>query len=307
MTNVITWQGRVLSITRRTATIASCDDTAVTTSLTLPARHAGLMVGDQLVLKGELSAAEILSVAPRSRVLMRAYENKTKAIASHIDHLYIVTAPPPLYNLHFIDRAIAAARSANIPVSIVLNKSDILVDNHVTDQLLAPYRKVVTATLETSALSAEGAAPLRSAIENAHDHWVLLCGISGVGKSSLLNQLVSQATRATQEVSRKTGQGRQTTTQALAHQYTRADGSSLYIVDAPGLQNFGLSHLTREEVVHGFPDFTEPSANCRFIDCRHLQERECGVTSAIAAGSIAASRYESYLNILAELERTKKY
>jgi ribosome biogenesis GTPase len=132
-----------------------------------------------------------------------------------------------------------------------------------------------------------------------------LCGVSGVGKSTILNRLVPDAQARTGAVSDRTGQGKQTTTQPRAFLY--GTGGDKAIIDFPGVQFFGLSHETPQAITKAFPEFLAAAHGCRYADCRHLQEPECAVRTAIEAGTIASWRYDSYRQILQEIEDAREY
>jgi ribosome biogenesis GTPase len=136
---------------------------------------------------------------------------------------------------------------------------------------------------------------------------VALCGVSGVGKSTILNRLVPGAAARTGEVSEKTGQGRQTTSQPRGFLYSSDDGCRRIIIDFPGVGFFGLSHVERERVAGAFDEFGLYAPRCRFINCRHLQEPECAVRQAVESGEIAPWRYNSYIQILDEIEEAREY
>jgi ribosome biogenesis GTPase len=134
-----------------------------------------------------------------------------------------------------------------------------------------------------------------------------LCGVSGVGKSSILNALIPGTRTRTGEVSEKTGQGKQTTSQPRGFLFAGTAADHKVVIDLPGVQFFGLAHLTSQDVSVAFQEIVNAAQGCRFRDCRHIKEKECAVRDAVEQGTIAAWRYHSYLQILDEIEEAKEY
>ena len=128
-----------------------------------------------------------------------------------------------------------------------------------------------------------------------------------MGKSSILNALVPGARTRIGEVSERTGQGKQTTTQPRGFLYTSRTEATKIIIDLPGVQFFGLSHLTQLDVGQAFQEIAQAASGCKFRDCAHVKERSCAVRDAVASGAIARWRYQSYLQILEEIEEAKEY
>jgi len=245
----------------------------------------------------------IRNVLTRKNCLFRSQGTKRKNICSNIDLALIITAPGQLENTIFIDRVLAAATLENIPVRLIINKCDLA----STEELQRTYQNVDISVQVTSVKSGVGMQEFGSLLLSSELETVVLCGVSGVGKSSILNYLLPDVTRKTQKVSHKTGQGQQTTTQAYGYLMSREGLTPLLLVDTPGVQNFGLSHLTPEECRQGFSDFFKLSFQCEFRDCQHIEEQNCEVLLAVNDGRIPASRYLTYLNITEELIRVEKY
>jgi ribosome biogenesis GTPase / thiamine phosphate phosphatase len=245
----------------------------------------------------------IKNIEPRKNCLFRSQGTRRKNICSNLDLALIITAPGLLGNTIFIDRVLAATTLEKIPARLVINKCDL----EGTEELQYIYKEVSVDVQITSAKTGTGMEDIKQLLLSPELETVVLCGISGVGKSSILNYLLPSVARRTQTVSRKTGQGQQTTTQAYGYLMPRDGLSPLLMVDTPGVQNFGLSHLTTEECRQGFSDFVKIGLQCEFRDCAHVEEQNCAVLKALEEGVIPASRYSTYLNICEELIKVEKY
>jgi ribosome biogenesis GTPase len=225
---------------------------------------------------------------PRTFTLQRrTVEGRAKTMAANVDTMVTVTAladPPP--RLLTLDQLLAFAELEDIGALVVLTKPD-LADDEATGGLQALYESLGYEVLVVNPKAGVNVEGLRKAIERRH---ALLCGVSGVGTSSIFRALGGDAVVG--DVSRH-GLGRQTTT--AARLYRMPDG---FLIDSPGVAEFGLGAITAPELVEGFREMRELAPRCRFTDCSHLHEPDCAVRAAVAAGSIAESRYESYRRIL---------
>ena len=188
---------------------------------------------------------------------------------------------------------------------LVLNKADLGLE--LTASIVAAYRKIGIEVIECSAKFGSTFDEIEKRIQSSSVNVVALCGVSGVGKSTILNRLVPGAGAKTGELSEKTGQGRQTTSQPRAFLYSSAQAGQRVIIDFPGVQFFGLSHVPKEVVAGAFEEFVRYGQGCRFINCRHLQEPSCAVREAINRGDIEGWRYDSYIQILNEIEEAREY
>jgi len=264
-----------------------------------------LTAGDQVIFEKRDSQVFVTSILPRKNSISRTYNNETRTVAVNLDRLFIVSAILPLYNTVFIDRVLAVAASQNIPCTLILNKIDLGLEE--TKSSIELYARLGFEILFTSAKYGDGMDRLAQALLDPLLQAVALAGISGVGKSTILNWLIPGAARKTAEVSPRTGQGRQTTTQAFGLLYRRPEKQGLLIIDLPGMHNFGISHLSTKQVAASFPEILSLAEECEFSDCAHVAERRCAVRDAVEAGKIARSRYYSYMHMLAELAETRKY
>lgn len=244
------------------------------------------------------SEAQILGHAPRSSLLYRSDEWKEKLIAANATQVVIVVAVEPAFSAELVSRALAAARHEGLHVLIILNKSDLAAGLPAVRGQLAPYADIGVPVVELSVRNDAG--PLLPWLAGQTS---VLVGQSGMGKSTLVNALVPGAGAATREISAALDSGKHTTTHA--RMYALPGGGQL--IDSPGLQAFGLAHLTRGEIELGFVEFVPHLGHCRFRDCRHENEPDCAIRAAVAAGAIDARRLAHFLAIAAENERGRTF
>jgi ribosome biogenesis GTPase len=234
----------------------------------------------------------IEATTPRTSLLYRSNETKQKLIAANVDQVVIVVATEPSFSDELITRALLAAESEEIEPLIVLNKCDLTDKLEAARERLAIFAKLGYRILELSAL--EHADDLRPELQG---YTSVLVGQSGMGKSTLVNALVPEAHAATREISAALDSGKHTTTHATL--YHLDDESDL--IDSPGLQEFGLGHLDRQEIEHAFPEFRPYVGQCRFRDCRHDKEPDCALIAAVDAGNIDKRRFAIYHRIAASI------
>ena len=253
-------------------------------------RNSGHVVGDDVEVVGEV----LRRLPRRTELRRRDGRGGIHLVAANLDVLGIVVAPnsPP----GFIDRAIVAARVAQLQPFVVVNKCDL--DD--TAALLANLHRIYTGSVPMFAISATsrtGLAPLQAFLNQGHRG--VFVGVSGVGKSSLLNALCPAINLKVGKVSDHNGQGRHTTTVSTLH--CLSGGGEL--VDTPGFRDFGLVDILAEELAIHFPGFEEHGeVSCRFRNCRHRTEPGCAVISLVEQGQIPADRYAIYLELLSEVE-----
>lgn len=229
-------------------------------------------------------------IAPRTSLLHRSDAFREKLIAANVSQIIIVVASEPSFSDEVVTRCLIAAFDQNLDVLIVLNKCDLPAPAAAARQQLTAYRAIGYRVLELSAL--QDVSALRPLLQN---HTSVLVGQSGMGKSTLINALLPDAQAATREISTVLDSGKHTTTHARL--YSLDASSSL--IDCPGVQAFGLHHLSLGEIEQGFIEFAQYLGQCRFRDCHHLHEPGCALLDAVAAGKISARRLELFQQIAA--------
>lgn len=243
--------------------------------------------------------AIISAIEPRSNYIIRKATNASKVIhiiASNIQQAMLVaTLHQPRTSLGFIDRFLVTSEAYDIPTIIVFNKSDLYGNDDLA--LLGKYTAIYKAAgykvMVVSALTGDGLAELKTYCANKT---TLLSGHSGVGKSALINSLFKGLNLVTGCISEYHQKGKHTTTFAQIHEVE----DDTYIVDTPGIKEFGLIDFKKEEVALYFPEMKQLLHKCQFYNCTHSHEPGCEVKTAVSKGMIATSRYANYLNIISD-------
>jgi len=238
--------------------------------------------------------AHLLSHAPRSTLLYRSDAWKQKLIAANATQLVLVVATEPGFSDELVSRCLVATRHQGMRILILLNKIDITAGLPTARMQLAPFAAIGVPIIELSAKSDVSLLLPRLAGEIS-----VLAGQSGMGKSTIVNAIVPGASAATREISAALDAGKHTTTHARLYRLPQGNGA---IIDSPGLQAFGLAHLSRGEIEMGFAEFAPHLERCRFRNCRHENEPECGIKAAVAKGVIAPQRLAHFCVIARENE-----
>ena len=248
--------------------------------------------------------ALIDGIEDRRNYIIRRASNLSKQshiIAANVDMAaLIVTIAHPETSTTFIDRFLASAEAYRVPVLIVFNKTDLYDDAErgQMQRLVSLYQDIGYRCVTCSAETGDGIDELRAELQG---QTTLLSGNSGVGKSTLLNLLVPDADAKTAEISAAHDSGMHTTT--FSQMFFLPQGGAL--IDTPGIKGFGTFDMEREEVSHYFREIFKASAECRFGNCTHTHEPGCAVLQAVAEGSIAESRFNSYLSMLEDKDEDK--
>ncbi len=235
----------------------------------------------------------IEEILPRRNTLSRTnYRRQERVLAANLDQLLVVIAAEPAPDYALLDRYLVLAAHLQTEAGIVVNKADLPM-TAALEERLDLYRRLDYPVLGTSTKAGHGLDALRRSLVNKTG---ILVGQSGVGKSSLINQLVPDREARTQALSEASGQGRHTTTETTL--YPLPDGGAL--MDSPGIRILRLGHLSREELARGFREFMPYLGHCQFRDCMHLDEPGCAVREAVARGLVDARRVQSFHLLLQE-------
>jgi ribosome biogenesis GTPase / thiamine phosphate phosphatase len=268
----------------------------MTLHCTLSGRKQRIVCGDRVTWAYPPSAdgPSVQSIEPRRNLIERIdARGRAEPVAANIDRLAIVVAPEPAPDWFLVDRYWAGAVLKDLDGLLIVNKLDL--GTEAIRPELETYRNLQLNCLEVSSQSATGMAELERSLAGGV---TLLVGQSGVGKSSLVNALIPEAAAQTAELTRDV-EGRHTTTTARWYQLTAASA----IIDAPGVRDFAPPASLVRAAERGFVEILKLSVNCRFNDCRHMEEPGCAVRSAVVAQQIAGRRYESYRRLFRLYEK----
>ncbi len=250
-------------------------------------------------------SAYITDIRPRKNYIIRRASNLSKEahiIAANLDQAcLIVTLLHPVTSTTFIDRFLSTAEAYRVPAVIVINKTDLLSDpddRRYLEAVTYLYSSIGYKVVHTSARTGEGLSDLHALLSGKI---TLLSGNSGVGKTSLINDLIPDLDLRTAEISASHLTGMHTTT--FSEMFSLPEGG--YIIDTPGVKGFGTIDYDKYEVAHFFPEIFRESHNCRYGNCTHIHEPGCAVRQALDENRIAASRYASYLSILDDIDHEK--
>jgi len=257
-----------------------------------------LAVGDvvDFEMEPDQETGVITTLHPRRNYIIRKSINLSKQgqiIAANLNQaLLVVTLASPRTSLGFIDRFLVTAEAYDIPAKLIFNKLDLFSEEGL--EVLADYRAIYERVgypcYEVSALDGTNIAQVQELIK---DKVTLFSGHSGVGKSSLINVLLPDLDLRTHQVSDWSDKGMHTTT--FAEMFELPQGG--FIIDTPGIRELGVIDIEKQELSHFFPEMRERMHDCRFHNCRHINEPGCAVLVALEDGEIELSRYESYLSI----------
>ena len=269
-------------------------------------------VGDRvLIVTNPEGTAFITEIEDRRNYIIRRSQNLSKQshiIAANVDQAFlIVTVDHPQTSTTFIDRFLASAEAYRVPVVLVFNKTDLLDADmlHYQQMMIQLYETIGYECRAVSAETGEGIDALHPMLEGKI---TLLSGNSGVGKSTLINQLVPGVNLRTAEISDAHNTGQHTTTFSEMIPLSSQQSLSLskgWLIDTPGIKGFGTFDMEREELTSYFREIFRFSKDCRFSNCTHTHEPGCAVLQALEDHYIAQSRYQSYLSMLDDKDDSK--
>jgi ribosome biogenesis GTPase / thiamine phosphate phosphatase len=259
-------------------------------------------VGDNVILNKDIDNEgnrTIVSLEKRTNYIVRKSTNLSKQmqiLAANVDRAYlIVTVNYPVTHLAFIDRFLVSTESFRIPTTILFNKIDLLNEDELeyAHALAYMYKEIGYDTHLINATDENSIAFLKDEIKGKQ---VMISGHSGVGKSSLINGLDNTLDLRTGDISDVHLQGKHTTTFAEMHQLK----SGGYIIDTPGIRAFGITEIEKEHISHYFPEMRERLNQCKFHNCKHLNEPQCAIKEAVEKEEIFDSRYQTYYQLMTE-------
>ena len=284
------YAGCVVASFGRSFTVELPDSALIT--CTTRGKRTDIACGDRVSIAMTAPDQGVIeSIEPRASLFYRSDIQRQKLIAANVTRIIVVLAVPAIHR-HLLDRCLAAAAYARIPVLLALNKMDL----PQADETLASLQLYGALGYEILPLAAKiDITPLRAALAG---HTSVLVGQSGMGKSTIINRLLPDAAARVGDLSEALGSGRHTTTHARLY---HLDAHSA-IIDSPGLQEFGLQHVDPGELAGCYVEFQPHIGRCKFNNCRHMTEPGCAIIALMESGVIAASRVTSYRELLLQIE-----
>ncbi len=262
-------------------------------------------IGDLVMVDREDGDTVIREVLPRNNYIIRqSSRNRTAEhiIACNIDQAFVMaTIAQPRTSTGFVDRFLVTATAYHIPCIVLLNKMDLYNEKEL--RMAAEWERIYSACgYKVVLTSAEKSFHVNDVKEMMTNKITLIAGHSGVGKSTLINAIVPEMNLRTGELSGFHEKGKHTTT--FAEMFELPFGG--FIIDTPGIKEFGILDFKESEVSHFFPEMEKHLHDCKFNNCLHINEPKCAVKDAVESGEIALSRYENYLSIMHELKTDEK-
>lgn len=257
-----------------------------------------IVVGDRVaweIENAEQQKGVIVALEPRaSQMVRRNQRGEEKIIAANVDQILIVAAPEPSRSEQVIDRYLIMTELQNISAGILINKIDLLSDDDIVDKHegLMRYKRLGYPVLYVSTAEQHGFVELLEQLKNKTTVFV---GLSGVGKSSVIQGLLPQSELMVGALSERGAQGRHTTT--TARLYHLPEGGNL--IDSPGVREFALEGLSHDEILQGFIELKNLAGDCKFRDCQHQNQPGCAIRAAVNVGKIDPLRFDAYQRIIA--------
>jgi ribosome biogenesis GTPase len=261
-------------------------------------------VGDRVLMDLEHAVGSITEILPRSNHILRQSVKKTghsHVLAANVDQVLLVaTLAFPRTSLGFVDRCFVSAEAFRIPQVLVINKTDLLDHDGLEwlQQTLDLYSHIGVDCYSISALHDDP----REIVACLKNKTTLIAGHSGVGKSTLLNKISPAITQSVADISQFSEKGKHTTT--FAEMFLIDENT--YVIDTPGVKEWGLVDMNQQEISDYFPEMRDLRLQCKFGSrCLHINEPMCAIINAVEIGSIALSRYESYIGMVSGSDNRK--
>lgn len=234
----------------------------------------------------------ITSISKRDNELTRPdRRGRTDVLAANIGTLVVVAAVEPKPDWYVVDRYLASAENMGASAIVVFNKIDLTTSAADEISALSDYERCDYPVLQCSA---ESGANLDQLAALLIDQTAIIVGQSGVGKSSIINKLISGAAQKTATISASTGEGKHTTVNSVMLDLPNGGA----VIDSPGVRDYAPAIETADEVIRGFREISNAGHDCRFANCNHLREPDCAVKRAVDAGDISPRRYESFKRLM---------
>ena len=256
-----------------------------------------IVCGDKVIWQAsDDNEGVIIAVEERQSLLQKpGFGGKLKPMAANINQIVIVSAVQPVPNPYLIDRYLVAAENLPATPIILINKIDLLNQQNSAniEQIVNDYQAIGYQVISASKITDDGFDDLLNALKT---HTSIFVGLSGVGKSSLINQLIPKLNIRVGELSEASGEGTHTTTSSTLYRLP-CNGK---LIDSPGVRDFGLWNTSAEDILYGFIEFREYIGHCKFSNCSHQHEPGCAILQALEEGKISPQRFNSYQKILQE-------
>ena len=256
-----------------------------------------LVTGDKIVWRPAEPHGVVVALEPRQSELIRPDNyGKLRPVAANIDQIGVVFAAQPAPQSNLLDRYLVAAEAQGIAPFLILNKTDLVTEQTDSDvaSLLQDYQSIGYQVICVSAKKNQGIEQLKAYLAQKS---CIFVGQSGVGKSSLINQLVPDNDSPVGALSVATNEGTHTTT---ASKLIHLDTGGV-IIDSPGIREFALTHLNQQAIINGFKDFRPYLGHCKFRDCQHAVDAGCALVGAVSSGKLLADRLDNYRQIINSL------
>ena len=291
-------KGQVISHYRSQADV-ECAATGDVVRCHLRANLPTLVTGDNVTwrrgLEEQAETGIVEAIDTRTSELCRPDSyGKMKLVSANITRAIIVIAPEPEPHSNLIDRYLVVAEHLGLETLLVLNKCDLVSNPEKMAVLQKKYAALGYPTLPVSSQTGEGMAALRQAVNAGCSVFV---GQSGVGKSSIIQALLPSEEIKIGELSDVARKGRHTTTHARLYHFPEGGDC----IDSPGIREFGLWHLTEDDVLHGFKEFRPLIGQCKFRNCTHINDKFCAIKHAVEQGELSQARYDSFTYIIQSL------